>query len=360
MRPFFPLLVALALAAAIPGTAMAQQGATAVPAVSNLQDLYKGEWKWRQHEFGYQTDDGEWKSGDHFPSNTPETWDRRAAYWKQVLAKLDAIPVASLPHEEQVNAAVFRADVEAQYNNATWRTYEAPFNSDSFFWSYLNPSQPYRSVDGWRAFIGRLKDLPRSFDENIANMERGLARGWSVPRISVAGRERTLEPYVIAGDGNPFLATFDAMPSTIPATVRAELQAEGRKVVLEQVVPAYRELLAYLREDYLPNTRTTTSASDLPDGAAFYQSQIREYVTLDMTADEIHALGLAEVARISAEMREVMEQAGFEGTFKEFLAFLRTDPRFYAKTPEELMATAAWISKKIDGQLKYTLGTLPR
>ena len=360
MRPFFPLLVALALAAAIPGTAVAQQGATAGPAVSNLQDLYKGEWKWRQHEFGYQTDDGEWKSGDHFPSNTPETWDRRAAYWKQVLAKLDAIPVASLPHEEQVNAAVFRADVEAQYNNATWRTYEAPFNSDSFFWSYLNPSQPYRDAEDWRAFIGRLKDLPRYFDENIANMERGLARGWSVPRISVAGRERTLEPYVIAGDGNPFLATFDAMPSTIPATVRAELQAEGRKVVLEQVVPAYRELLAYLREDYLPNTRTTTSASDLPGGAAFYQSQIREYVTLDMTADEIHALGLAEVARISAEMREVMEQAGFKGTFKEFLAFLRTDPRFYAKTPEELMATAAWISKKIDGQLKYTLGTLPR
>jgi uncharacterized protein (DUF885 family) len=351
MRALF-LILAIVLGSTLPSLACAQSG-------NALKTLYTQEWQWRQHEFGYQTDDGEWKSGDHFPSNTPEAWDRRAAYWQQVLEKLDAIDVASLPHEEQVNAAVFRADIEAQYNNAKWRTYEAPFNSDSFFWSYLNPPQPYRDVADWRAFIGRLKDLPRYFDENIANMERGLARGWSVPRVSVQGRERTLEPYAVA-EGNPFLATFDAMPETIPADVRAALQAEGRKVVLEQVVPAYRKLLAYLREDYLPNTRTTTSASDLPDGAAFYQSQIREYVTLDMTADQIHAMGLAEVARIEAEMREVMKRAGFEGTFQEFLAFLRTDPRFYAKTPRELMATAAWIAKKIDGQLKYTLGTLPR
>src|SRR5690606_12260174 len=331
MRVLF-LILAIVLGGALPSLACAQSAEA-------LETLSTQAWQWRQHEFGHQPDDGEWKSGDHFPSNTPEAWDRRAAYWQQVLEKLDAIDVASLPHEEQVNAAVFRADIEAQYNNAKWRTYEAPFNSDSFFWSYLNPSQPYRDVADWRAFIGRLKDLPRYFDENIANMERGLARGWSVPRISVQGRERTLEPYVVA-EGNPFLATFDAMPETIPADVRAALQAEGRKVVLEQVVPAYRKLLAYLREDYLPNTRTTTSASDLPDGAAFYQSQIREYVTLDMTADQIHAMGLAEVARIEAEMREVMKRAGFEGTFQEFLAFLRTDPRFYARTPQELLAHA--------------------
>lgn len=334
--------------------------AAANPAVAELQALYEGEWAWRQREFGNQTEDGEWKAADRMPSVTPEAWERRVAYWKHVLARLDAIPLDALPHEELVNAQVFRADLEALYNNARWRTYEAPFNSDTFFWSYLNPPQPYRDVADWRSFIARLRDLPRYFDENIANMERGLARGWSVPRASIEGRDRTLEPYTLDGEGNPFLQTFAAMPTTIPADVRAELQAEGREVVLEQVVPAYRELLAYLREEYYPRTRTTTSAADLPDGAAFYQSQIREYVTLDMTADEIHALGLAEVERISAEMREVMEQVGFEGTFKEFLAFLRTDPRFYAKTPEELMSHASWIAKKIDGQLKHVLGTLPR
>src|SRR5690606_14546898 len=102
------------------------------------------------------------------------------------------------------------------------------------------------------------------------------------------------------------------------------------------------------------------SAADLPDGAAFYKTQIREYVTRDMTADEIHALGLAEVARITAEMRGVMAEAGFDGSLQEFIAFLRSDPRFYAKTPEELLSKAAWIAKQIDGQLKHVLGTLPR
>src|SRR5690606_6089512 len=134
MRPILSVLAAFALAIAVPGPAAAQQargsssGVAPGPAVAALQDLYNGEWKWRQAEFGYQTEDGEWKSADHFPSNTPEAWARRTAYWEQVLRKLDAIELALLPHEEQVNAAVFRADVEALYNNATWRTWEAPFN----------------------------------------------------------------------------------------------------------------------------------------------------------------------------------------------------------------------------------------
>ena len=244
--------------------------------------------------------------------------------------------------------------------NAVWRTYEMPFNSDSFFWSYLNPRQPYHDVADWRRFIGRLRDLPRYFDEHIANMERGLGRGWSVPRVSIEGRDRTLEPYTLDGADNPFLATFDRIPDSIPAPVRAQLREEGREVVLGEVVPAYRELLAFLRDEYYPRTRTTISASKLPDGAAFYRSQVREYVTRDLTPEQIHQLGLAEVERISAEMREVMQRAGFDGTFAEFLAFLRTDPRFYAKTPHELLANAAWIAKQVDGQLKHTIGTLPR
>lgn len=336
------------------------QVAAADDAVAQLQALYTDEWAWRQEEFARVEIDGEWEAADHLPSVTPEAWQRRAAYWQDVLDALDAIPVEALPHEEQVNAAVLRAEVEAMHNNAVWRTYEMPFNSDSFFWGYLNPRQPFHEAAEWRRFIGRLEDLPRYFDEHIANMERGLARGWSVPRVSIEGRDNTLVPYTLAGEGNPFLATFDNIPETIPADERARLRARGRKVVLEQVVPAYRELLAFLREDYFPRTRTTTAATALPDGAAFYRSQIREYVTRDMTPRDIHALGLAEVERISAEMRDVMRRAGFDGTFREFLAFLRSDPRFYAKTPHELLANAAWIAKQVDGQLKHTIGTLPR
>src|SRR5690606_11928945 len=160
--------------------------------------------------------------------------------------------------------------------------------------------------------------------------------------------------------GNPALDVFDTIPASLPEGVRRALREEGRAVVLQQVVPAYRELLDYFRNGYLPRTRTSVSVRDLPDGEAFYRSEIREYVTLDMTPAQIHALGLAEVERISADMREVMARAGFEGSFEAFLQFLRTDPQFYAKTPRELIATASYIAKRIDGELNHVIGTLPR
>ncbi|MCD9005890.1 DUF885 domain-containing protein [Luteimonas sp. XNQY3] len=357
------LSLSLALGAVSPALAEETPAPLAAPAnatEAKLRALYTGEWDWRQREYVREKIDGRWQAGDRFPSVTAQAWERRADYWKRTLAALDAIPVAELGREERVNAAVFRTSVEALHNNAHWRTYEAPFNSDTFFWGGLNPRQPYQTEADWRRFIGRLSDVPRYFDEHIANMTRGLARGWSVPRSSVEGRDATIAPYTLTDEGNPFLATFDRIPASIPEPVRTQLREEGRRVVLEQAVPAYTGLLAFMREQYLPRARTTTAASDLPDGRAFYRTQIREYVTRDMSAREIHDLGLAEVERIAAEMREVMVRAGFEGTFEEFLTFLRTDPQFYAKTPHELLAHTAWIAKKIDGELRHTLGVLPR
>ena len=365
----FPALgVLMLLAAAGPVTAATvQESAAAAPSsiqaespATRLHALFDEHAAWTQREYGYTRVDGRWRATDRLPSNTPETWERRAAHWAAMLARLDAIPADALSREDQVNLAVLRATLAADHGNAVRRTWEAPFNSDTFFWSGFAPRQPWQQEEDWRNYIGRLRDLPRHFGEHIDNMERGLARGWSVPRASLDNRDNTIEPYVLEGAGNPILDAFDAIPASIPEPVRTQLREEGRKVVLGEVVPAYRRLLSYLREDYLPRTRTSIAASALPDGAAFYRSQIREYVTRDMTPQEIHALGLEEVARISAEMREVMARAGFEGSFEEFLAYLRSDPKFYAKTPRELLATAAYVAKKVDGQLKHVLGTLPR
>lgn len=360
------LVLSLSLALGAVPLAIAQQPPppTLAPpsnaAETALRDLYTREWEWRQAEFVREKVGGRWQSSGRMPSVTPEAWARRAAYWKQALEVLDAIPLDPLGREERINAAVLRASLEASEANARWRTYEAPFNSDSFFWGYINPSQPFQTEADWRRFIGRLADVPRYFDEQIANMERGLARGWSVPRVTLDGRDTTIEPYVQTGDGNPLLATFDRIPPSIPDAVRTQLREEGRRVVQSQTIPAYAKLLQYIRDDYLPRTRTTIAASDLPDGPAFYQSQIREYVTRDMTAREIHDLGLAEVARITAEMEEVKTRAGFDGTLAQFIEYLRSDPKFYATTPRQLLGEASLIAKNIDGQLQHVVGTLPR
>src|SRR5690606_767494 len=148
-------------------------------AEAKLRELYTAQWDWRQQEFGYEKVEGRWRRTGRLPSVTPEAWDRRAAYWKQALETLDTIPLAELSREEQINAAVFRAAIAADHNNAAWRSWEMPFNSDTFFWGGFNPYQPYQDEADWRRFIARLSDLPRYFDEQVANMRSGLARGWS-------------------------------------------------------------------------------------------------------------------------------------------------------------------------------------
>src|SRR5690606_26734783 len=193
------LLLAPGLAAASPAAAANRPAAEASAAAQALRELYTAEWEWRQREYGYEYVEGRWQPGSRLPAVAPRDWERRVAYWEQVLRRLDAIPAAALPPEERINAEVFRAMVEADLNNARWRTWEAPFNSDSFFWAEIVPWAPYRSEAEWRRFIQRLRDVPRYFADQRANMEAGLARGWSVPRASLDGRDRTIEPYTRTG-----------------------------------------------------------------------------------------------------------------------------------------------------------------
>jgi uncharacterized protein (DUF885 family) len=191
-------------------------------------------------------------------------------------------------------------------------------------------------------------------------MRAGLKRGYSVPRVSLKDRDTTILAFTRAGTANPLWEPFAAMPDSIPAAARAEIQAEGARLIDGIAVPAYARLLAYMRDEYLPGTRQTIAAAALPDGAAFYQDQIREYTTLDLAPRAIHAIGLNEVARIDADMKATITSTGFKGSFTEFLVFLRSDPQFYARTPQELLGFSALVAKRMDGRLKDVFTTLPR
>jgi uncharacterized protein (DUF885 family) len=150
------------------------------------------------------------------------------------------------------------------------------------------------------------------------------------------------------------------MPSTIPAAEQEALRAQARAAIEQSVQPAYRKLLGFIRDEYVPKARTTISARDLPDGDAFYRAQIKEFTTTDMSPEEIHQIGLKEVTRIDAEMRKTMVDSGFKGSFEDYLKFLKTDPQFYAKTPDELMGVSAYVAKRVDGKIGTIFGTLPR
>ena len=324
---------------------------------AQLRALYTEEWNWRQKEMARGGEDG---ASDRFPRVDAASQQARLEYWTRALATLETISFDALSPDEKVNAQIFLASLRALVSDVKFRTYEAPFNSDTFFWTDFTPRQGLATAAAYRAYLGRLRDVPRYFDEQIVNMRAGLARGYSVPRVSVVGRDKTIEPYVKGDSTNPLYAAFTQMPPSIPAADQEAMRAEAATVIREVVAPAYARLLTMMREEYLPRARTTLAATALPDGQAFYQAQIEKHTTLSLAPQQIHDIGLREVARIQAEMEATKDKANFKGTMAEFFRFLRTDPQFYAKTPRELLSYSAYVVKKADGKLAETIGFLPR
>ncbi len=319
---------------------------------TRLRALYSAEWEWRGRENA--------RNADTFPRVDAASQAARLGYWTQMLASLDSIPLGDLSPEERVNYEVFRTSLTALANDVRFKTYEAPFNSDTFFWAEFTPRQGFTRAEDVRRFLVRLKDIPRYFDEQVANMRAGLARGYTVPRVGVVGRDATIVPYTRADSTNPLYLPFAQMPASVPVAERDALRAEARLIIRETIAPAYTSLLRFMRDEYLPRARTVLAATSLPDGEAFYQAQIEKFTTLQLSAAQIHEQGKSEVARIRAEMEVVKTKSGFKGSMPAFFRFLRTDPQFYAKTPRELLGYSAYISKKADYKLKEFIGYLPR
>jgi uncharacterized protein (DUF885 family) len=216
-------------------------------------------------------------------------------------------------------------------------------------------------VRDYENYVARLRAIPVYFDQHVGLLREGLRTGFTVPRVVLEGYDVTIRTHAVADpEKSVFWSPFEALPPSLPAPERERLRAAGRAAIAEAVVPAYRSLLDFFTREYLPGARTTTAAADLPEGRAYYEWRVRHYTTLETTADEVHAIGQGEVERIRGETRDVIRQVGFTGTFAEFLERLRTDPRFYARTPEDLLKQAAWIAKRMDGKLPSLFRRLPR
>lgn len=333
---------------------------------ARFRAIYEAEWDWRK------TLDPEEDEESSDADAAPSAWSRvdsasqaeRLVYMKAVIAKLDALDVWTLSPEAQINLAIYRDQIEVRIAQIEFREYEKPLNADTTFWTSVASYGPkaFRNETQARAWISRLNDVPRYFSEQTANMRLGLARGFTPPRVTLDGRAASISS-VYEGktpEQSSFYEPFLSLPASIPAETKAELQALAKAAITDKVFPAYRTLLPFFRDEYLPHTTTELAATKLPNGNAYYAAQIREYTTLKLSPDEIHQTGLAEVAKIRSRMNDVMKEAGFTGDLPAFLAFLRTDPQFYPKTPDELLMRAAWISKKFDGKAKYFFGRLPR
>jgi uncharacterized protein (DUF885 family) len=351
----------LALAAlALTAPALAAQNADA-----RFKQIYEQEWAWRNGQSGIATSGEAQPNGARLDNVDAASQQKRLEYWQKVLTDLDGIDIKQLSPEEQINYAVYRAQIQNLLAAQQFKQWQMPFNSDSAFWSELNyvlEADNLRTAQDYRRYLDRLGEVPAYFKQQTDNMRDGLARGFTVPREVLNGRDVSIASVAELKDPtqSSFYKPFEKMPSSIAPADQAKMRDEAKQVISSKVIPAYGSLLTFFRNEYVPKARTTLAAEAMPDGKAWYRQQIIEYTTLDLSPDQIHQVGVDQVAKIHAEMVKTMQETGFKGSFADFLHFLRTDPQFYAKTPDELLMRTSWVAKQVDAQLGKEFGRLPR
>jgi len=350
------LLAAVSLVLGLPASAAASS------ADDRFTALYTREWNWRMQQYA-EHPEANAPIENRLPCASAACEAARLAYWQQVMKALDAMPYAQLSPKNQVDYDVYKPQIRDLIEDEEFRDYEMPANSDTTFWSNFNDTarSPFRSEQDYENWIAQMRDIPRFFAEEEAVMKAGLARGFTPPQVTLEGHDSTITAVTKPKpEDTLFYTPFKSMLSTVPAADQAKLRAEAVDAIKTQVQPAYAKLLIFWDKVYVPGARKALAAYDLPNGKAYYQQKIREFTTLDMTPAQIHDLGLQEVAKLHARMIAVMKSTGWKGDFPSFLHYLRTDPKFYAKTPLELLKDAAWIAKEFDGKASQYFGHLPR
>lgn len=295
---------------------------------------------------------------------SPERYAEDRAADMVFLDRLEAIDENNLPAGETVNFATLDYLLRFRVELAQFDMQRAPFSNDSGFFStplYVASSTRPRNVEAAENWIARLEDLPRYLDENIYWMREGIEAGYTQPANIIGGvRDQIAAIAAMSIEETGMVDPIDALPASVPDAERARLRAEAEAAVADHVLPAYQALLDFMDEEYVPAARTELGISSVPDGRAQYQALVRYHTTLDTSPEEVHQRGLAEVARIRSEMEAIIEEVGFDGTFAEFLNFMRTDPQFYAESEEELMMYASWLAKRADDAMPRFFGRLPR
>jgi uncharacterized protein (DUF885 family) len=327
--------------------------------------LLKEEWEFRLREDPQEASGrGERRYDDRLTTVAQADLDRRAAARTAFLARAATIDRTALSPADRIDYDMWRREMEDELLSYRFGAYRVPITAEGGFhteFADLPTRTLFATVRDYESYLARLRQWPEVVGQYVGHMRAGLKSGFTLPRAVLDGFEVQIATHLVDDpEQSFFFAPFTRFPVGVPEGERKRLADAGRAAIREGVVPGYRTFLDFMTKEYVPGARATTGASELPDGRAYYAALVKSFTTLDVTPEQVHETGKAEVARIDAEMREVMRKTGFTGDLPEFIAFLRTDPRFYPKTPDELMRYASYLAKKIDGKLPSLFGTLPR
>lgn len=358
MRSIVP---ALLLLLALPAPLHAQDKTSAA---KDLHALFDAEWErgLRENPVG-ATYLGDHRFDDRLPDLAPSALQASHDGDVAARARLERIPPGELSAEDQLNRDLFRRQTQASLDEYQYGSRYTPLSQRSGLTSMhrLADVIVFRTPRDYEQWLARMNTLDRYVDQNIALMREGMQRGLMPPQVIVQRVPGQVAKQIVQDPTqSPFYEVFRKMPDSIPPAEQARLQAAARDAISTKVVPTYTKLRQYIVDDYLPKCRATVGLWDTPNGSQRYAELARFYTTTELTPDEIHEIGLQEVARIRGEMLQVITQTGFKGSFDEFLTYLRTDPKFRYTDPQQLLTAYEAMAKRVDPLLPQYFGKLPR
>jgi uncharacterized protein (DUF885 family) len=355
-----PLVQALALAATVVNT---------TPPSSphdQLWALFNEEWDWQEAAYPEgATENGDDRFDDRLTDWSIAAIMARHQHERDELKRAEAFDRASLSPDDQLNLELFVYALNDEVGGFRFPRELLQLNqldSPPSEIGQLARAIPRAHVKDLENFLARLKAVPAQIDQQIALLRQGAKMGVTPPQITLGEIPKLLASHTPADPTQSpiYLTVFADLPATVPDADKARLQAQAKEILSGQVIPAYRKLAAFAKDEYVPKARKTLAAMDLPDGKAWYAYDVEDQTTTHKTPDEIHAIGLAEVDRIQKEMDAVQKQTGFKGDRQAFFEFLKKDKRFYFTSADALLSGFRDIAKRIDPVLPQHFKTLPR
>lgn len=355
-------LAVAALAITLPLAATAQHHMN--PPAQALHALFSSEWERNLRDnpeaASYQ---GDTRFDDRWTDMSRAGIAAREQAERDALAKLRAIPRAQLSAADQLHYDTFEWQLQLAVDRQRFQEWLQPMGHQGGVQTAdgIAQTMPLGTTAQVRQYLARLAGVPTLVAQTVQLLRDGLKAGRMPPKVLMQRVPAQIRAQIVTdATQSPFYAPLKSFKAGVPQADRAALQAEAQQLILTQLVPAYRELLRVFEAEYLPQARDTIAATAQPDGEAYYALLVRSFTSTPLTPKQIHDIGLAEVARLDAAMEKTKNEAGFKGSMAEFFHFLRTDPRFFAKTPEDLLRAYRDVSKRIDPELVKISKTLPR
>ncbi|MEX0677013.1 MAG: DUF885 domain-containing protein [Pirellulales bacterium] len=334
-------------------------------AKEQLDLLLADSWEFSLSEdplFATHTGDG--RFNDRLPRETPADHQRRLAAERKFLARLEAIDRDALARQDRVNYDIFRRQKRDAIAEYEFRAHLMPITNRSGFhvsFPELPLEVPLATVRDYENYVARLGAFDQYTLDHVELMREGIKQGFTLPSVVMADVDKVLAPHIVDDPARSLLyKPFIEFPAAFSDSDRERLAAAGKAAIVEHVVPGYRKLLKFMTSEYLPACREQIGARALPRGREFYRYRVRHHTTLDVDPQAVHDTGLGEVRRIKREMQDAIRRTGFNGDFPAFVEFLRTDPQFYADTPEQLLKETSLVLKRMDGELPKLFRKLPR